>query len=98
MKYVTQCVSVDLIEEKARIVNSEQKGDLTAIRANIEQLRDQIREICNQFEKDGYDVISICPVLAGFEAHLPISSGRPGGYGYGFSVTEGVIVTGKKRN
>jgi hypothetical protein len=52
---------------------------------DIEELSSEIEETCNRFESAGYHLVSITPIIRGFDnvnMHLT----------YGYSVTDGVIT------
>lgn len=56
---------------------------------------------CNELHEEGYDVISINPVLRGMHMHeynsgsLRKGTGRAGwGYGYGYSLTAAFVIIG----
>lgn len=61
-----------------------------------------IEEACNTLAAEGYDVISITPLLRGAHHHQ-FSTGAqqkgtgPGGfgYGYGYSVTDSIVIVGR---
>lgn len=54
-----------------------------------EDLADAIAEACNELDAQGYDVISIMPTLRG-------ESKASGQAAYGYSVTDGAIITAKR--
>ncbi|PHR91304.1 MAG: hypothetical protein COA69_12395 [Robiginitomaculum sp.] len=54
-----------------------------------EDLADAIADACNELDAQGYDVISIMPTLRG-EAKV---SGQSA---YGYSVTDGALITAKR--
>ena len=63
-----------------------------------------IEDACNQLHDQGYNVLSITPVVRGAHQHQ-YSTGKqtkgtgPGafGFGYGFSLTDSVVILGRKR-
>lgn len=61
---------------------------------NIKELASAIAEMGNNFMENGYDVIHILPINSGHYGYRRGSS-ELGGYGFGYSVTDGVIITGK---
>ncbi|MBA3068828.1 MAG: hypothetical protein FP825_10135 [Hyphomonas sp.] len=62
--------------------------------ADLADLSAQIETACNSLHKEGYDVISILPSVSGHSEKGVISQG---GYGFGFSVTDGVVITARRR-
>ena len=52
----------------------------------MEDLSTEIEKVCNQFEVDGYCLITIIPIIRGYEDSRMYCS-------YGYSVTDGVIMT-----
>jgi|AntRauTorckE6833_2_1112554.scaffolds.fasta_scaffold14410_4 hypothetical protein len=61
-----------------------------------------VEDACNTLAMDGYEVISVMPLLRGEHQHqysagaLQKGTGPSGfGYGYGYSVTDSIIVLGK---
>jgi len=54
----------------------------------MSELSENIDKACNNLHNDGYEVISILPIIRG-------DWGYTGDGGYGFSVTDGVIITAK---
>ncbi len=87
-KYVTATIRVG-IESENKVGFFGGEKEITYIgQCAIGTLSDNINTTCNDMCEDGYDVISI----------LPITRGSYGGIGdsrYGFSVTDGVIITAK---
>lgn len=70
---------------------------------DIEDFAKRITDACNDLEKDGYDVVKISEII---EGRYNYAWDRFGGfgdpilsysYGYGYSVTDGVVIIGKKR-
>lgn len=54
-----------------------------------EDLAQAIENVCNELADQGYEVVSIFPTLRGESTATPRS-------GYGYSVTDGAIITAKK--
>lgn len=61
-----------------------------------------VENACNQLASEGYDVISITPILRGVHVHeynagnLKKGTGHSGfGYGYGYSLTDSLLIVGK---
>lgn len=88
-KYITRSIQVGALE-------SEKKIPFTKMTRNVadphfvaaENLADAIANVCNELDALGYDVISILPTIRG-ESKATSHSG------YGYSVTDGVVITGK---
>lgn len=62
--------------------------------ADIADLAAQIEIACNTLNDEGYDVISILPSVSGHSEKGPLNQG---GYGFGFSVTDGAVITARRR-
>jgi hypothetical protein len=62
--------------------------------ADIADLAAQIEAACNTLHEEGYDVISILPSVSG---HSEKGALNQGGYGFGFSVTDGAVITARRR-
>jgi hypothetical protein len=62
--------------------------------ADLADLSAQIETACNSLHEEGYDVISIFPSVSGHSEKGVISQG---GYGFGFSVTDGAVITARRR-
>jgi hypothetical protein len=63
----------------------------------LRQMADFLERCCNDLHEAGYDVISIMPVVSGRTSYMDTNSERE--YpGHGYSVTDGLIVTGRLRN
>lgn len=58
---------------------------------DINNLSNEIESICNAYEKDGYSVVSILPIIRGKNGIHKESA-------WGYSVTDGVIITLYKKN
>ena len=67
--------------------------------ADYDAFAQQLEEIYNQFDEDGYDVHEILPLNIGAtESVHSVLNGRKNYVGEtGFSVTRGAIVVGKRR-
>jgi len=64
-----------------------------------------VEKACNQLAEEGYEVISITPILRGVHAHeynsgnLKKGTGHSGfGYGYGYSLTDSLLIIGKLKD
>jgi hypothetical protein len=62
--------------------------------ADIAELSAGIEAACNRLHEEGYDVISILPSVSGHSEKGPINQG---GFGFGYSVTDGAIITARRR-
>ena len=62
--------------------------------ADIADLSAQIETACNMLHEEGYDVISILPSVSG---HSEKGAVNQGGYGFGFSITDGAVITARRR-
>ena len=77
-------------------------GELSDVDIDHETFGNHLEEACNQLYTDGYDVISINPVLRGIHQHqysagsLVKGTGPSGfGYGFGYSITSAFMIIGK---
>ena len=66
-------------------------------RARLQQMADFLERCCNDLDAAGYDVISIAPIVSGRTAYSTANSNYGDNPGHGYSVTDGLIVTGKLR-
>ena len=63
----------------------------------LQQMAEYLERCCNDLDAAGYDVISIAPIISGRTAYMATHSDAA--YpGHGYSVTDGLIVTGKLRS
>lgn len=76
-----------LLGKGIKLVEEPQKADLADLSAQIE-------EACNRLHEEGYDVISIFPSVSGHSERGAINQG---GYGFGYSVTDGAVITARRR-
>ncbi len=61
---------------------------------NSDQLTIDVENTCNELAEQGYRVINITPILRGAHRHRLVgTSKRGGGYGFGYSVTSGMMIT-----
>jgi hypothetical protein len=64
----------------------------------LEELNTAIKEL----NTDGYEVVSVTPITSGqYDSHFSEGNGfkkkgMKGSYGYGYSYTEGLIITAKR--
>ena len=66
-------------------------------RTRLQQMADFLERCCNDLDTAGYEVISIAPILSGRTAYTDTrsTSDYPG---HGYSVTDGLIVTGRLKS
>lgn len=62
--------------------------------ADIAEFSAAIETSCNTLHQEGYDVISILPSISG---HSEKGAINQGGYGFGFSITDGAVITARRR-
>jgi len=62
--------------------------------ADIAELATLIETACNGLHEEGYDVISVLPSVSGHSEKGVMSQG---GYGFGFSITDGAVITARRR-
>ena len=77
-------------------------GEQSDTTPNSAEAGRSVEAACNQLAEDGYDVVSITPILRGIHAHqynsggLKKGTGTGGfGYGYGYSLTDSLLIVGK---
>lgn len=68
---------------------------------------EQITVVINAMNLEGYEVVSVTPIISGAYSYMEINSSRAGienrqeihggGYGYGYSHTEGMVIVGRKQ-
>lgn len=63
--------------------------------ANLAELSALIEAACNSLHEEGYDIISILPSVSGHSEKGVMSQG---GYGFGFSITDGAVITARLRS
>lgn len=61
---------------------------------DIAELAALIETACNGLHEEGYDIISILPSVSGHSEKGVMSQG---GYGFGFSITDGAVITARRR-
>lgn len=71
---------------------------------NIDDFARMITDACNDLDKKGYEVVKISEVIEGrynyaWDKYGTSVNSAPTcySYGYGYSVTDGVVIIGKKR-
>lgn len=89
------------------VVEMVPTGEHSDTYINIDDFAKKITDACNDLDKNGYDVIKISEVIGGRYnytwgnyANSHVSSGAAStcySYGYGYSVTDGVVIIGKMR-
>lgn len=62
--------------------------------ADLAELATLIETACNTLHEEGYDIISILPSVSGHSEKGVMSQG---GYGFGFSITDGAVITARRR-
>jgi len=79
-------------------------GQPSDTEVDVDDFAKRIAIACNDLHEDGYDVVSVNPVLRGVYGHnhnagvMEDGTGLGGwGYGFGYSITDSVIIVGKLR-
>ena len=62
----------------------------------MQQMAEFLERCCNDLDAAGYDVISITPVISGRTSYMATNTDLADP-GHGYSVTDGLLVTGKLR-
>lgn len=77
-------------------------GKVSDVQVDIENFGEMIEQACNELHDAGYEVFSITPVIRGNYQYkenpgkIQKGSGYIGhAFGFGYSVTDGVVVLGK---
>ncbi len=89
-KYVTRHIKVGAFETEKKIPflkNTRTVSDPHYVAR--EELSVAIAEICNELDEQGYEVISVFPTIGGVSKATTHS-------GYGYSVTDGAVITAKR--
>ena len=80
-------------------------GELSNTDPNSQACAYDLEEACNTLDAEGYDVISITPILRGVHGHeirataLKKGTGEIGhSFGFGYSITDALIVMGRRRD
>ena len=74
-------------------------GKYSDIYIDIQEFSNRIMQVCNNLYEEGYDVINISTVINGrYKYDTEWSTDGGAGYGFGYSVTNGVIITAKLRS
>ncbi len=79
-------VSVSISDKVDSVGNDYNKGFR---KCKTVELAQEIETVCNQYDEQGYELVSIVPIVQG--QHIVFSSDGS----WGNSVTEGVIITFK---
>jgi len=80
-----------------KIVTTRKQTGQSDCEIDSQRLSEDIEKYSNQLANEGYDIISILPVISGSWRHNTNLSGSAGwGYGYGYSYTDGVTIVGRK--
>ncbi len=66
-------------------------------RTRLQQMADFLERCCNDLDAAGYEVISITPIVSGRTSYMAINSDAEDP-GHGYSVTDGLIVTGRLKS
>lgn len=77
-----------LLGRGKKLVDDPHQADLAELSALIEAA-------CNSLHEEGYDIISILPSVSGHSEKGVMSQG---GYGFGFSITDGAVITARLRS
>lgn len=93
-RYKSVWVSVGAMkEEKKKLLGAGTKTSENPQYVDRPELASSIDAACETLADEGFEVFSIMPTVRGYsQAQL----GAQSGYGYGYSVTDGAIVTGRK--
>ena len=67
-------------------------------RARLQQMAEHLERCCNDLDAAGYEVISIAPIVSGRTGHSQMYNPAYHPAGHGYSVTDGLIVTGRLRS
>ncbi len=69
--------------------------------ADLDEFSDQLEQIYNGFDENGYDVVNVVPISIGSPepCHAKMSNGNNTYLGdTGYSITRGAVVVGKRRD
>jgi len=88
--YVTHCIRVgnETREEEKILFKGTKTKEISEYIA-LKDLGEEIEKTCNEMHEEGYKVISITPIIRGDWG----AGGGEHSFGYGFSVTDGVVIT-----
>lgn len=94
-EYVTRWVSAGPARtEEKRLLGRGTKTKEDPQNVDRAGLAAEIEAVCNALHDEGYDIVSVFPTLRGHSASGMTANG---GWGYGFSVTDGAIITARRR-
>lgn len=82
------------MKEEKKLLGKGKKHIEDPKAADLADLSAQIEDACNRLHEEGYDVISILPSVGGHSERGAINQG---GYGFGYSVTDGAVITARRR-
>ena len=107
--YVSRYLGIDS-HLSERNGSTDQVFDIAAERPAGRKLTEDIATCCNRLATEGYEVLSVIPLISGRTAEVAVEAGGPAynrtyvrdGKHYldtsvGYSVTDGVIITGRLR-
>ena len=108
VKQVTGILKKEEVEVEQPVFEIErewvQTGRVSDVQIDVEQFAEDLTEACNLLDAEGYEVVNITPVIRGQyqhqhkEGNLKKGTGFTSyGLGFGYSVTDGVIILGKRR-
>lgn len=93
----SQIVEVEepVYEKRVEWVPTDQTSDT---HIDIKELAEEIMKACNEMHEKGYEVINILAINSGrYQKGFVIPLNSDAGYGFGYSITDGVIIVGKLR-
>ena len=100
MTYVTRLVEADIqikTEEVKPLIGKARNEEFKRYHLPDQHaLSSDIETACNKLHEQGFDVVSIMPVQRG-GWDKGTTANTNGAWGYGYSLTYGAIITGKKR-
>ena len=74
-------------------------GEYSDTSINIEEFSEMIMKVCNDLHSEGYDVINMSDIIDGrYQWDTIHILSEFTGYGFGYSVTDGMIVTAKLKD
>ncbi|MGO9389023.1 hypothetical protein, partial [Rhodoblastus sp.] len=73
-------------------------GEYSDTNIDIAKFAKEIEDVCNKFYADGYDVVSTIDVIEGNYSFDDGTGEAKAAYGYGYSVTDGVVILFKNRS
>ena len=108
VKQVTGILKKEEVEVEQPVFEIEREwvntGRVSDVQIDVDQFATDITDACNALDAEGYEVVNITPVVRGQyqhqhkEGNLKKGTGFTSyGLGFGYSVTDGVIILGKRR-